>query len=302
MARPFLKWAGGKRQLLKEIFTRFPPAFGQGKMRRYAEPFIGGGAVLFHLIELDLIDEAYISDYNPELYLTYMAIQTDVDAVISELKILQNEYDSSSPDDRKTRYYGLREIFNQSRIEIDFEKYSKKWCVRAAQMIYLNKAGFNGLFRVNSKGGFNVPPSNLADKKILDEDNLRDVARVLKNINIIKGDFSECKNWVDKNTFIYFDPPYRPLNPTSFTSYSTNNFNDDEQQRLAEFALDLSSKGASVMLSNSDPKNVDENDDFFEELYQTKDGFKISRIQAIRAINSKGDGRGAISELIITNY
>jgi DNA adenine methylase len=169
-------------------------------------------------------------------------------------------------------------------------------------LIYLNKTGFNGLFRVNKKGELNVPPAGGNDKNFLDIENLRSVSKVLRNVKILQGDYTICEDLIENNTFVYFDPPYRPLKSTSFTTYSTHVFDDKEQERLANFAVNLGNKGAKVMLSNSDPKNVDPNDDFFDNLYSMENGFKIDRVQAIRAINSKGDGRGRISELLIMNY
>ena len=302
MAKPFLKWAGGKRQLMKEIIPRLPIDLGQGTKRYFSEPFIGGGALMFQLFESDLIDEAVISDFNPELILCYRTIQKDVEGVIDELQKFQDEYDILSKENRKEKYFEIRKIFNESRPNINFFKFSKIWCLRTAQMIYLNKTGFNGLFRVNKDGNFNVPSAGGNDKIFLDKRNLRLVSNVLENVTILQGDYTVCNELIDKNTFVYFDPPYRPITNTSFTTYSTHVFDDKEQKRLASFATNLGKKGARVMLSNSDPKNADPNDDFFDNLYSIENGFKIDRVQAIRAINSKGQGRGRISELLIMNY
>ena len=302
MATPFIKWAGGKRQLMKEIIPRLPEDLGVDGNRHFSEPFIGGGALMFNLFELNLIDTAVISDFNPELILCYRSIQKNVQGVIDELQQLQEEYNIHSKEERKDKYFQVRKEFNEQKGKIDFSNFSKDWCKRASQLIYLNKTGFNGLFRVNKKGELNVPPAGGNDKNFLDIENLRSVSKVLRNVKILQGDYTICEDYIDKDTFVYFDPPYRPLKSTSFTTYSTHVFDDKEQERLANFAVNLGNKGAKVMLSNSDPKNVDPNDDFFDNLYSMENGFKIDRVQAIRAINSKGDGRGRISELLIMNY
>ena len=168
------------------------------------------------------------------------------------------------------------------------------------QTIFLNKTCFNGLFRVNSKGGFNVPFGDYVNPKICHEENLRSVSKILQNTTILRGDFTESRNFIDSNTFVYFDPPYRPLNKTSnFTSYSKFEFTDDEQLKLATFFNEMSQKDVKMLLSNSDPKNEEPDDDFFENAYQT---FNINRVLASRAINSKAEKRGKINEIIVTNY
>ena len=169
-----------------------------------------------------------------------------------------------------------------------------------AQIIFLNRTCYNGLFRVNRKGEFNVPFGRYKNPEILNEDNLKDVSTLLKTTKIILGDFTQCRKFVDKNTFVYFDPPYRPLNETSsFTSYSKNGFFEDDQMRLVEFFKELDGKGAKIMLSNSDPKNENPDDSFFDDLFAE---YYIERVPAKRMINCNGARRGDINELIITNY
>lgn len=300
MAKPFVKWAGGKRQLLSQIVEKLPQGFGEGTFRKYAEPFVGGGALLFHLFKHNLIDEAYISDNNPEIINVYLTIKNDVEGLIKQLQILQDEYDSAkdNPEERRIDYFEHRDEFNDMNLRMLENETTK----RAAYFIYLNKTGFNGLFRVNKRGGFNVPPSSLKDKTFLDENNLKEVSRVLQNVKIHHGDFQACESWVDSNTFVYFDPPYRPLTKTSFTTYSSHSWNDDKEQiRLANFVKKLA-KGLKLMISNSNPEDVNDGDLFFAEQFPDNQGFFRTPVQAIRSINSKGDGRGQVSELIITNY
>ncbi len=190
--------------------------------------------------------------------------------------------------------------FNNDKDTIDFQNYHSSWIQRTAELIFLNRTCFNGLFRVNSRGGFNVPFGSYKNPRILDETTLSAASAVLQNTEISIGDFTTCEKFVDRNTFVYLDPPYRPLNRTSkFTGYSKGGFSDSDQVRLAEFFKAIDRRGAKVMLSNSDPKNEDPDDLFFDTLYS---GYRIDRVPAKRAINSKGERRGEISELIITNY
>jgi DNA adenine methylase len=192
--------------------------------------------------------------------------------------------------------------FNETRDGIDFEtdRPSLAAVKRTAQLIFLNRTCYNGLFRVNSKGAFNVPHGSYKKPVICDEDNLNAVAEVLQRATILLGDFETCRKYVHAGTFAYFDPPYRPLNKTSsFTSYAVKPFDDAEHVRLANLYKSLHQSGAKLMLSNSDPHNEDPGDDFFDALYA---GFNIYRVQANRMINSKPEGRGPITELLITNY
>jgi len=299
-AKPFLKWAGGKSQLLKEFDNRYPDDLGTSKINKYAEPFVGGGAVLFHVIQNFHFDEIYIYDANEELILAYTVVKNEVDKLIDILKTLENEYLCLDTEARKEYYYKIRDEFNENKSKIDFSKFSDDWIYRTAHLIFLNRTCFNGLYRVNSKGKFNVPIGSYKNPKIAIVDTLRNASGALKNIHINLGDFTTCESIVDDKTFVYFDPPYRPLSKTShFTSYHKDAFDDFEQQRLSQFYKKLDAKGAKIMLSNSDPRNEDENDNFFDEMYSD---FIIDRVLAKRMINSKSSGRGEIYELIITNY
>jgi DNA adenine methylase len=299
-ARPFLKWAGGKTQLLNEFSKRLPGELKEGSITKYVEPFIGGGAVFFYLNQRFSFEKCFIYDVNEELILSYQVIKRSVKKLITELEALESDYLSRNDRKREEFFYEVRDAFNKKLPEIDFKNYGAEWVGRAARIIFLNRTCYNGLFRVNRKGEFNVPFGRYKDPEILDEDNLKDIAMLLKNTYIKPGDFTQCRNYVDDHTFVYFDPPYRPLNQTSsFTSYSRDGFSDKDQARLVEFFKELDEKGAKIMLSNSDPKNENPDDSFFDELYAD---YSIERVPARRMINCDGARRGNINELIITNY
>jgi DNA adenine methylase len=299
-ATPFLKWAGGKTQLLKQFSSRLPPEMKKGEITNYVEPFVGGGAVFFYLAQRFSFDYSAIFDINEELILSYRVIKKSIKKLIHELESLESAYISKNNQDRERLFYHVRDSFNKKKPEINFHKYDAEWVTRAAQSIFLNRTCYNGLFRMNRKGEFNVPFGRYKNPQILNRDNLNDVAALLKTTTIILGDFTQCKKFVDNTTFVYLDPPYRPLNDTSsFTSYSKDGFSDTDQRRLAGFFKKLDKKGAKIMLSNSDPRNENPDDSFFDELYAD---YTIERIPAKRSINCNGARRGEINELIITNY
>ena len=292
IAKPFIKWAGGKGQLLNAIRKKYPTELG-GKINKYAEPFIGGGAVFFDVLNQCNFDEIYISDINQELIRTYIVIRDCVDELIKVLQRHESEYLSANSDKRKAIYYENREKFNDLKLVDD------RTLELAALFIFLNRTCFNGLYRVNAKGGFNVPQGSYKNPCICDESNLRAVSEKLRGVNIVCGDYRLASDFIDSKTFAYFDPPYRPLTTTAnFTAYAQVGFDDMAQTELAEFINGMSEKGAYVVASNSDPKNVDEFDDFFDRLYSRH---SILRIEASRAINSNGAKRGKISELLIAS-
>jgi DNA adenine methylase len=300
LARPFLKWAGGKTQLLKQFSQRLPPEMKNGEITHYVEPFVGGGAVFFYLGQRFSFDRSSIFDANEELILAYRVIKKSTKKLIHELESLESAYIPKSDEDRERLFYHVRDSFNKKKPEINFQKYDAEWVPRAAQSIFLNRTCFNGLFRMNRKGEFNVPFGRYKNPQILNKDNLNDVAALLKTTSIILGDFTRCKKFVDNTSFVYLDPPYRPLNDTSsFTSYAKDGFSDTDQCRLAGFFKELDKKGAKIMLSNSDPRNENPDDSFFDELYAE---YTIERVPAKRSINCNGALRGEINELIITNY
>lgn len=296
MAQPFLKWAGGKRQLMKEIELRLPGNLES--FNTYIEPFIGGGAVLFHLLKKYDFENVHISDLNPELILCYEMLKLDAKSVIKNLDKLIEAYPEEI-DDRKEVYYKIRTDWNEDVGNIDSLSKSKK-IKRVSQMLFLNRTCFNGLFRVNRKGEFNVPIGNYKKPSFPKAENLLEVQKALENVTIHLSSFENCESWVDKSTFIYFDPPYRPLSDTShFVSYSKGEFDDEAQKQLAHTFRSLDKQNVKLLLSNSDPKNTVVDDEFFDELYS---GFNIQRVSANRAINSNPDRRGIITELLISNY
>jgi DNA adenine methylase len=300
-AKPFLKWAGGKSQLLPQFEAHYPQALFTGSIQRYVEPFLGGGALFLAIAQRYAIQQAYLTDINPELILVYRVVQRDVADLLSHLEEHQQNYEQGSEEERNSYFYAIREQYNAQRAIIDFECYSREWIVRAARMIFLNKTCFNGLFRVNARGEFNVPFGRYKHPTICDRENLYRVSILLQNAELQIAPFHSCEQWVTRETFVYFDPPYRPISPTSsFTSYSSNRFGDAAQIALAEFFAHLHDQyGAKLMLSNSDPSPINPEDDFFERLYGR---FRIHRVWASRMINSQADKRGKITELLITNY
>lgn len=300
VAKPFLKWAGGKGKLIQQMEQFLPKSLKEGLIQRYIEPFIGGGATFFYIASQYEIKDFWISDLNAELIIAYKTIQQNVEDLISCLQIIQSKYWSFDEEKRKEYFYETRTKFNARRKKINYQTYNSDWITRTSQLIFLNRTCFNGLYRVNSKGDFNVPMGRYKRPKICDADNLRAVAQVLQKTQIHHGDFTECEKFVNQNSFIYLDPPYRPISKTAnFTAYYQQSFNDEEQLRLCNFFRLLDIKGSLLMLSNSDPKNQDLTDDFFEVAYQE---YQIKRVKASRNINSKASKRGQINELLIMNY
>ena len=293
VARPFVKWAGGKGQLLEVLKKNLPIGLGK-TVTKYAEPFVGGGALLFALLSEYHFEAVFINDNNKELMNAYTVIKDRCMELLDELAILQNEYSGLSTEERQQYFYRKREQFNTLMLG------ESTAVEKASLFIFLNRTCFNGLYRVNKAGYFNVPTGKYKNPLIYDKENLLRLSKVLQSVTILSGDYRELEKYIDQDTFVYFDPPYRPLNSTSgFTSYTEDQFADKDQIALASFYRDLSRKGAKVMLSNSDPKNTNSDDNFFDDLYE---GFSIQRINASRMINSKADKRGSITELLIKNY
>jgi DNA adenine methylase len=291
-AKPFVKWAGGKSRILDDIRMKYPAALGR-TITKYAEPFVGGGAVLFDVLNRYALDAVYMSDINRELITTYTAVRDNVDALISFLSAMQRDYWQSDAPARKVYYYAKRERFNELKAA------QSDGVEVAALFIFLNHTCFNGLYRVNAKGGYNVPMGNYRTPAICDAENLQAVSARLQRAQIVCGDYRQSRAFIDHRTFAYFDPPYRPLSQTSnFTAYANSGFGDREQIELAHFIDELSDMGAFVVASNSDPKNTNADDDFFDRLYHKH---KISRISASRTINSAAGGRGKINELLIVS-
>ena len=290
--KPFVKWVGGKGQLIDEL-EKMLPTNGEKILTKYCEPMVGGGALLFNVLSKYNFAELYISDINAELINAYNVIKKNVAELIARLQELQMVFLPMDENGRKFFYYSVRDKFNSVALtdETAIEK--------ASYFIFLNKTCFNGLYRVNRKGQFNVPMGAYKNPTVCDEENLLNINKVLQNVTIVCGDYSLSKEFIDENTFVYLDPPYRPISETSaFTSYNADVFDDSEQIRLSEFIDEINATGAKIVLSNSDPKNVNPKDTFFDDLYKS---YSIRRVSACRMINSNADNRGKINELIISN-
>ncbi|MDR0547384.1 MAG: Dam family site-specific DNA-(adenine-N6)-methyltransferase [Dysgonamonadaceae bacterium] len=300
-AKPFIKWAGGKNQLLQQFENYYPADIQNGTIKNYVEPFLGGGALFFALSQKYKIENAFLSDKNRDLILTYKIVQQKPAELLDFLEQYQKKYDTTPQENRNNLFLEVRKHFNNQRFEIKHKRISDNWISRAAQFIFLNKTCFNGLFRLNSKGEFNVPYGKYKTAKIFDEQNIMAASECLNNAEIVQADYTNCWNAVDENSFVYFDPPYRPISATaSFTTYTGFEFRDKEQLNLADFYRKLDrEKGAKLMLSNSDPTNENPKDDFFIKAYF---GFHIFKVSAGRAVNCNGEKRGKIKELLITNY
>ncbi|NLX85719.1 MAG: DNA adenine methylase [Clostridiales bacterium] len=300
-AKPFIKWAGGKTQLLEELEARLPKAIADKKtIESYIEPFVGGGALFFFLKREYTVKKAYLCDINREVIIGYKVIQNNPKELINQLEVLQDEYINRNKDERKDYFYMIRDKYNSQVQRFNFDEYNEDWIKRASYLIFLNKTCFNGLFRQNKNGKFNVPHGRYKKPNICDRDNIMEVNKALKNTEVFYGDFTETKDFIQENSLVYFDPPYRPINATSsFTGYSKEGFDDNDQKRLAAFFKSMNAKGAYLILSNSDPRNHNQFDDYFDKLYE---GFNIERIKANRHINCYGNKRGQINELIIRNY
>lgn len=294
-AKPFLKWAGGKSQLIPAIEAALPKDIKDRKKLTYIEPFIGSGAVMFWFLQqFPGVDKVIINDINPDLTKAYNAIKEKPFALIDALKTIQNHYyNLSLEEDRKSFFLQKRDDFNTRNLD-NIEN--------TALLIFLNRTCFNGLYRVNSKNFFNVPFGKYDRPKICDEETIVADSRILQKVTIINGDYQDTIKYASGNTFFYFDPPYKPISKTSsFNSYAKNIFNNEEQVRLKLFCEELTSNKYQWLLSNSDPKNVNPGDNFFDELYCGSSIF-IDRVKAKRIINSDSKKRGEISELLISNY
>lgn len=292
-ARPFLKWAGGKSQLLPEIRKVYPEGLGT-TITRYAEPFLGGGAVLLDILSTYRLEAVYASDTNGELINAYCCVRDRLEELLERLHQMETDYLALDSQARKDFYYRIRAQFNAG------ERKDKEDAERAALLLFLNRTCFNGLYRVNARGEFNVPAGAYKNPTICDEDNLRRVSGLLQGVELVCAPYTQVEEFADERTFLYADPPYRPLNQTSsFTAYTKNSFGDQEQRELAVFLKELAQRGVKVAASNSDPHNTDPQDNFFDELYA---GCTLRRIAASRMINSDAAARGKVSELLITTY
>lgn len=305
-AKPFLKWAGGKKQIKTCIEEYLPQHIrNNGKIKNYCEPFLGGGAIFFHLISEYKIEHAYLSDINKDLILTYEVVKREPEELISTLHTFAKKFNDI--ENRKIVYYDTRKEFNTILKDFDydtcFEEHTilEEHIIRASQMIFLNRTCFNGLYRVNKSGEFNVPIGSYKNPIICDEDNIRNVSKILNN-NVEM----ECKEYddydnalINENSFFYLDPPYFPIKKDSFTNYNSKDFGLNEQIELSQFCKKLDDNNVKFILSNSNMPI-----DFFNKIYGNL-GLKTwhyEKIDARRSINSKGNKRGPIKELLIFNY
>lgn len=293
-AKPFLKWAGSKRQLLHRFAGFYPRGLQQGDIKNYYEPFLGSAAVFFDLAGRYPGLNAYLSDVNADLVNVYEVLQQQPAGLIEQLFAHQRKYHRLGAEKRANYYYALRDAFN-TPVRSLADKKSKAAISRAAQLVFLNRTCFNGLFRVNAKGLFNTPMGRYVHPVICDETNLQAASQLLAGANIRLATYEKALTRPGPASFVYLDPPYRPVSQTAnFTAYSQWAFTDKEQQELARQYRRLDEKGAWLMLSNSDTA-----DGFFDKLYK---GFYIERIPARRLINSKAAARGPVNEILVTNY
>lgn len=289
-SKPFVKWAGGKTQLLSDIESLLPTDFCSRNIT-YVEPFVGGGSVLFWLLQrYPNIQHAVINDVNARLINVYRVIKAMPQKLISALRVLENEYLPMNHAERTTYFMEKRRRFNDDKLT-NVEQ--------AAIFIFLNRTCFNGLYRENSKGKFNVPHGKYVHPKICDEQTIMADSDLLQRVDILCGDFDATKRYAHEDTLFYLDPPYKPLNSTSsFNTYVKEPFDDAEQVRLRNFCNEVSERGSLFVLSNSDIKGHDPKDNFFDNLYAA---YNIRRVLATRMINSNADKRGKLTELMVSN-
>ena len=292
-AKPFLKWAGGKTQLITDIEKVLPKKF-MNKKFTFVEPFVGSGAILFWILNnFPKVEKAVINDINADLTNVYKIIASNPIELISVLKDFQEEYHSIDLEvDSKREYYTQKRTLFNTR--------STDKVNQAALFIFLNRTCFNGLFRVNKSNGFNVPIGSYKKPMICDADNIFAVSEALQKVEILTGDYQQTLLYAEKPALFYFDPPYKPLSKTSsFNTYSKEEFDDNEQIRLRDFCKTLNTLEHNWILSNSDVKGKDMDDNFFDDIY---DEFHINRVFARRSINANAEKRGKLTELLITNY
>lgn len=292
-AKPFIKWVGGKGQLIEQLDVQLPADFDTWNNATYIEPFVGGGAMLFHMLQkYPNIKHAVINDINQDLTTCYKTVRDHVEELISALKDMQDTYlHVKDSDARKEIFLAARDRYNEKNLAP---------IENTTLFFFLNRTCFNGLYRVNKKGAFNVPFGKYSNPQICDPTTLRADSELLKKVEILTGDFEQTFEYAKGNTFFYFDPPYRPLSGTScFTDYSKESFNDDAQVRLKEYCDKVADAGYHFMLSNSDCKGKNEEDMFFDVLYHD---YHIERVWASRSINADPTKRGKLTEILVHDY
>lgn len=292
-AKPFVKWVGGKGHLLPQLEALLPGDFGEWQDVTYIEPFVGGGAFFFNILQkFPNITRAVINDINPDLAICYQVVKEHPEELIAALEHIQGEYYALADEDSRRAY------FLERRDEYNTKQLAPVQNTKL--FIFLNKTCFNGLYRVNKSGLFNVPFGKYANPTICDPDTIRADSKLLQRVHILNGDFSKTFDRAQGNTLFYFDPPYRPLsNTSSFNDYAKEAFNDAEQIRLKEFCDTIHAAGFRFMLSNSDCRGKNPQDTFFDDLYSA---FAIERVWASRSVNSNPQKRGKLTELLIRNY
>lgn len=292
MAKPFIKWVGGKSQLLTQLDALLPIDFSNWENVTYIEPFVGGGAMLFHmLLEHPNITHAVINDINPDLTTCYRVVRDEPRPLIAALKEMQREYYSLTNEESRRMYYMEKRLrFNTKALDP---------IENTMLFFFLNRTCFNGLYRVNKNGLFNVPFGKYDNPTICDENTILADSFLLQNVEILTGDFKETIKHANAPELFYFDPPYRPLsNTSSFNDYAKEAFNDDAQVRLKEFCDEVNQAGFSFMLSNSDCKGKN-GDTFFDDLYAD---YVIDRVWATRSVNANASKRGKLTEILVHNY
>ncbi|MDD6978006.1 MAG: DNA adenine methylase [Prevotellaceae bacterium] len=292
-AKPFIKWVGGKSQLIEQLDALLPVDFGNWENVTYIEPFVGGGAMLFYMLQrYPNIQHAVINDINPDLATCYRTVRDNSQQLIESLRDIENAYLALETEaERKDFFMAARNRYNEKNID-PIENTTK--------FFFLNRTCFNGLYRVNKKGLFNVPFGKYTNPMICDPETIRKDSELLQRVEILNGDFESTFEYAHGNTLFYFDPPYRPLsNTSSFNDYAKEAFNDDAQIRLKEYCDRINEAGFHFMLSNSDCKGKNEEDNFFDVLYQA---YQIERVWASRSINSNPNKRGKLTEILVHNY
>ncbi len=290
--KPFVKWVGGKSQLIPDLMRRLPKDFSLWEEAVYVEPFVGGGAMMFWMLQnFPNIRAVYINDINEKLMTTYRVVKEVPEQLLSALETMQAEYLRLGEDGRREYYLHKRESFNAKSLrDID----------TASLLIFLNHTCFNGLYRVNSRGKFNVPHGRYKNPTICDRQTIMADSALLQRVEIECGDFADTLRHAAPRSLYYLDPPYKPLSATSsFNSYSKEAFDDGEQIRLCEFCKQLGEKGGSFILSNADLKGANPDDNFFDVLYGT---FSVSRVLASRMVNANPSKRGKLTELMVSNF
>lgn len=292
-AKPFIKWVGGKGQLIEQLDAQLPADFGNWENVTYIEPFVGGGAMLFYMLQrYPNIKRAVINDINSDLTTCYATVRDNVEELIESLRNYEQLYLALETEEgRKEFYMAARHRYNEKNLDP---------IENTTLFFFLNRTCFNGLYRVNKKGLFNVPFGRYANPTICDPDTLRKDSELLQKVEILTGDFEHTFEYASNNAFFYFDPPYRPLSDTSsFNDYAKEAFNDDAQIRLKEYCDRIHEAGYKFMLSNSDCKGKNEEDNFFDVLYGA---YQIERVLASRSINSNPSKRGKLTEILVHNY